>query len=87
MKHENEKKLQQDAFMWFKSQYGKTPAQICLRWHLENGFIPLPKSVTPSRIVENTEIFDFSISADDLALISEIDIDTGTGYDPDKVAW
>lgn len=69
------------------AKYGKTPAQVCLRWHLEKGFIPLPKSVTPSRIVENTEIFDFSLSADDLALISEIDIDTGTGYDPDKVAW
>lgn len=69
------------------AKYGKTPAQICLRWHIENGFIPLPKSVTPSRMRENTEIFDFDLSADDLALISGIDIDTGTGYDPDNVAW
>ncbi len=69
------------------AKYGKTPAQICLRWHLEKGFIPLPKSVTPSRIRENANIFDFSLSAGDLALISEIKVETGTGYDPDRVAW
>lgn len=68
-------------------KYGKTPAQICLRWLIEKGVVPLPKSVTPSRIVENTEIFDFDISADDLAFISSIDTDTGTGWDSDEVAW
>ena len=68
-------------------KYGKTPAQIALRWLLEKGVVPLPKSVTPARIVENTQIFDFDISADDLAFISSLDIDTGTGMNPDKTAW
>lgn len=68
-------------------KYNKTPAQVCLRWHLQKGVVPLPKSVTPLRIKENADIFDFSLSADDMERISNIEQDTGTGYDPDTVAW
>ncbi|MCC8035279.1 MAG: aldo/keto reductase [Rikenellaceae bacterium] len=67
-------------------KYGKTPAQVCLRWHLQMGFLPLPKSVTPSRIEENANLFDFQLMPDDMAFISSISIETGTGMDPDKVA-
>ncbi|MGL5086944.1 MAG: aldo/keto reductase, partial [Clostridium sp.] len=42
-------------------KYGKTIAQICIRWSLQKGILPLPKSVTPSRIIENTNVFDFEI--------------------------
>ncbi len=63
-------------------KYHKTIAQICLRWHLQRGIIPLPKSVTPSRIEENTKIFDFELSPEDMHYISQIK-DTHKGPDPD----
>ncbi|MCD8071773.1 MAG: aldo/keto reductase, partial [Alistipes sp.] len=63
-------------------KYGKTPAQVCLRWHLQMGFLPLPKSVTPSRIEENSKLFDFELMPDDMAFISSIRGETGTGIDP-----
>lgn len=47
-------------------KYGKTPAQVLLRWSLQKGFVPLPKSVTPSRIDENAEVFDFELTADEM---------------------
>lgn len=67
-------------------KYGKTPAQVCLRWHLQMGFLPLPKSVTPARIEENARLFDFELMPDDMQYISSIGVSTGTGMDPDKVA-
>lgn len=50
-------------------RYKKTPAQVILRWHIESGVVCIPKSVTPSRIRENLEVFDFSLSKEDTALI------------------
>ena len=64
-------------------RYGKTPAQIVLRWHIELGNVVIPKSVTPSRIKENINIFDFSLGADDLAALRTLDRGTRTGPDPD----
>jgi 2,5-diketo-D-gluconate reductase A len=64
-------------------RYGRTPAQIVLRWHVELGNVVIPKSVTPSRIRENIEIFDFTLSADDLAAVRALDRGARTGPDPD----
>ena len=64
-------------------RYGKTPAQIVLRWHIELGNVVIPKSVTPSRIRENIGIFDFSLAADDMAMLRTLDRGTRTGPDPD----
>src|ERR1700722_19450763 len=64
-------------------RYGKTPAQIVLRWHIELGNVVIPKSVTPSRIKENINIFDFSLGADDLAALCALDRGARTGPDPD----
>ncbi len=50
-------------------RHSKTPAQIALRWCIEHGFIPLPKSATPSRMSENIDVFDFSLSGEDIAYI------------------
>jgi len=63
-------------------KYNKTIAQICLRWHLQRGILPLPKSVTPSRIIENTQIFDFNLNEEDMDYISHIE-PYRTGPDPD----
>ena len=63
---------------------GKTPAQVVLRWHIERGDIVFPKSVTPSRIKENFEIFDFELEEADVSEISLLNRDQRTGPDPDK---
>ncbi len=63
---------------------GKTPAQVVLRWHIERGDIVFPKSVTPARIKENIEIFDFELTAQDIEVISALDRGQRTGPDPDK---
>ena len=64
-------------------KYSKTPAQVILRWHLDNGFIAIPKSVTPSRIRENLDIFDFSLDAEDNRTIARLDDPSGrVGPDP-----
>jgi len=63
--------------------YGKTPAQVVLRWHLQLGNIVFPKSVTPGRVRENFDIFDFEISTGDLGLISALNKSERIGPDPD----
>jgi 2,5-diketo-D-gluconate reductase A len=55
--------------------YGKTPAQVVLRWHIQLGVVVFPKSVTPSRIRENIDVFDFAITDEDMAVISALDDD------------
>jgi 2,5-diketo-D-gluconate reductase A len=62
---------------------GKSPAQVVLRWHIERGDIVFPKSVTPARIRENIDIFDFELSAQDMETISALNKDMRTGPDPD----
>ena len=64
-------------------KYGKSIAQICLRWSLQMGFLPLPKSVTQSRIKENTDIFNFELSKDDVQVISNLKGCCGYAGDPD----
>jgi 2,5-diketo-D-gluconate reductase A len=64
-------------------KHKKTPAQVILRWHMENGLIAIPKSVTPARIVENIHIFDFKLDESDLAAIAKVDDKNGRiGPDP-----
>ena len=65
---------------------GKTPAQVILRWHIQRGDIIFPKSVTPSRVKENFDIFDFELADGDMAEISALNKDQRTGPDPDKFA-
>ena len=62
---------------------GKTPAQVILRWHIERGDIVFPKSVTPSRIRENINIFDFDLTGEDVEAISALNRNERTGPDPD----
>jgi diketogulonate reductase-like aldo/keto reductase len=64
-------------------KYGKTPAQVVLRWHLEHGFCAIPKSVKPHRIAENFDVFDFSLAAEELAAIDALDRGARGGPDPE----
>ena len=61
---------------------GKSPAQVIIRWHLDNGLIVIPKSVTPSRIEENFKVFDFTLDADAKAVLDALDGDNRVGPDP-----
>ncbi len=65
------------------AKHGKTPAQVVIRWHLDNGLIVIPKSVTPSRIRENIGVFDFTLDAADLERMASLDSAGGRiGPDP-----
>lgn len=65
-------------------KYETTVAKVCLRWSLQHGFLPLPKSVTPSRIEDNTDLFGFDLSVEDMAQIDELDDCCGKSTSPDE---
>jgi diketogulonate reductase-like aldo/keto reductase len=65
-------------------KYGRTPAQVVLRWHLQLGNVVIPKSVTPDRIRENFDVVDFELDPDDMAAIEALDRAERTGPDPDR---
>lgn len=64
-------------------KHGRTPAQVVLRWHVQQGTIVIPKSVTPSRIAENIAVFDFDLDEADNEAIANLDRGRRTGPDPD----
>ncbi|MDF3292502.1 aldo/keto reductase [Streptomyces silvisoli] len=64
-------------------KHGRTPAQIVLRWHIQLGNVAIPKSVTPSRIAENIDVFGFELDGDDLAALAGLETGTRLGPDPD----
>ena len=65
--------------------HGKTPAQVMLRWHLQEGRSAIPKSVRPERIAENFDVFDFELSAGDLAAIDALDTGVRSGPEPASI--
>ncbi len=65
-------------------RYGKTPAQIVLRWFLQKGVVPLPKSVTPERILGNIQVYDFELSYEDMVAMDSIPQHISR-HDPDKI--
>lgn len=67
------------------ADHGKTTAQVMLRWHLQEGRSAIPKSVKPERIVSNFEVFDFELTADELARIDALDTGMRGGPDPETV--
>ncbi|WP_053144796.1 2,5-didehydrogluconate reductase DkgA [Erwinia billingiae] len=66
-------------------KYGKTPAQIVIRWHLDSGLVVIPKSVTPSRIEENFKVFDFRLEKPEISEIAKLDKGNRLGPNPDEL--
>lgn len=76
------KLLAHPAIADIAAKLDRTPAQVIIRWHIDNGLVVIPKSVTPSRISENFKVFDFKLSAEDLDTLNGLD-DAGARIGPD----
>jgi 2,5-diketo-D-gluconate reductase A len=81
--------LEDSTITQIADKVGKTPAQVVLRWHIQRGDIIFPKSVTPSRMKENFELFDFELESGDMEAITALDRgeDGRTGPNPDTFAY
>ena len=77
--------LEDPVLAGIAEKHGKTPAQVCIRWCLQTGVVPLPKSQTPERIASNAQVFDFELDAEDMARIAAMD--DGGFFDTDNTDW
>ncbi|NLB53358.1 MAG: aldo/keto reductase [Syntrophomonadaceae bacterium] len=77
--------LDNQVLLNLAAKYGKTPAQIVLRWDIQNQIVTIPKSVHKERIIENSLIFDFELSPDDMQEIDSLNENKRLGPDPDNV--
>ncbi|MCO5045388.1 MAG: aldo/keto reductase [Kiritimatiellae bacterium] len=75
--------LKHPLVLQFAEKYGKTPAQIVIRWHLDHGFSAIPKSVRAERIVENWGVFDFSLTLEEITRMDVLDTGVRAGGDPE----
>nr|WP_298995987.1 aldo/keto reductase [uncultured Allomuricauda sp.] len=76
--------FEMEEFKQLADKYGKTIAQIVLRWDLQKGVVTIPKSVKKERIISNAQIFDFELDEDDMALLDAMDQGKRFGPDPDN---
>lgn len=76
--------LDQPVLVEIGQKYGKSPAQVILRWDLQNGVVTIPKSVTPERIRQNADVFDFTLTAEEMEQISRLNQNKRFGPDPDN---
>lgn len=74
--------LDEPSLVALAAKYGKDVAQLIIRWHIQRGLGVIPKSVSPQRIKSNADVFDFEISAEDMAAISSLNKNYRTGVDP-----
>ena len=79
--------LESEEMKALSEKYDRSIAQICIRWGLQRGYLPLPKSITPSRIEENLRVFDFEIDEDDMNYIAGIDAGVRNASNPDAVPF
>ncbi|GGF34419.1 oxidoreductase [Halobacillus andaensis] len=77
--------LNHDTIQSIAEKHGKTPAQVIIRWHLQNDTVVIPKSVTPSRIEENFDVFDFELTNEDMSHINELDRGERKGPEPSEM--
>jgi diketogulonate reductase-like aldo/keto reductase len=67
------RKMDDPRLQLLSAKYGKTPAQVILRWDIQHGVCPIPKSVTRARLAENIDVFDFEISSEDMEVLNGCD--------------
>ncbi|MDD6878482.1 MAG: aldo/keto reductase [Clostridiaceae bacterium] len=79
--------LKEPKLMALSGKYAKSPAQLCLKWSVQKGYIPLPKSTTPERIRANIDIEDFELSAEDMAEMDRLPSVLEDDRDPDTATW
>ena len=79
--------LNNEKIVQIAENHGKSTAQIHLRYCIQNGILPLPKSVTPERIKENMEIFDFALTDEEMRELDALPYLGGSGHDPDNIAF
>ncbi|BDZ49481.1 oxidoreductase [Frondihabitans sucicola] len=77
--------LEDPALLALAAKHGVSTAQAVIRWHLQQGLVVIPKSVTPSRIAENLDVFGFELDADDIGVIDALDSGERVGSHPDEV--
>ncbi|MBT2681243.1 aldo/keto reductase [Bacillus sp. ISL-35] len=76
--------LSEPTIVEIAEKHGKSPAQIILRWDLQNGVVTIPKSIKEHRIIENADIFDFELSTDDMDRLNSLNKNERVGPDPDN---
>ena len=77
--------LENPAITGFAAKYGKSPAQVMLRWGLQQGRSVIPKSTKPRRIAENFDVFDFDLSQEELDALDALDTGRRGGPEPEAV--
>lgn len=77
--------LQEPVLVQMARKYNKTPAQIILRWDLQNHVVTIPRSTRPERMEENAQIFDFELTQEEMEMISNLNRNERIGPDPDKM--
>ncbi|KAF7243544.1 hypothetical protein EYD10_10283 [Varanus komodoensis] len=77
--------LHHPTIVQLAKKYGRTPAQICIRWSIQNGIVTIPKSTKPERIQENCQVFDFSLVEDDVAILNGMHDGRHVSWDPASV--
>lgn len=83
----NAELLENPALKLIAEKYSKTIAQVILRWHLQEGFVIIPKSITPSRIEENFNVFDFTLTEDEMNTVRSLDTGKRLFFDPKDPEW
>jgi len=79
--------LQEENVLTMAAKYGKTPAQVVLRWGLQLGVVLIPKSIHKDRIIENTKIFDFELTQQEMVQIDSLECNKRFGSHPDNTEW
>ncbi|WP_249596917.1 aldo/keto reductase [Peribacillus frigoritolerans] len=79
--------LEEPTINHIAKKHGKSPAQVLIRWHLQHDLVVIPKSITPSRIKENAQIFDFSLSLNEMNQIDALNKNERFGSNPDELLF
>ena len=74
--------LEDETVQQVATEIGKTPAQVVIRWNIDHGVVVIPKSVTPSRIEENLNVFDFKLTAEQIEKLDQLNEDKRIGPNP-----